>query len=255
MMSDLKYKMDYTDFMEEIIKSGYAEKVNSQVSDEYDEQVWYLPHHGIYHPKKPGKIRVVFDCSAEYKGHSLNYHLLSGSDLTNSLLGVLCRFHQESVVITCDTEKMFYQVYVSEEHRNLLRFLWWDNGDLQKEPTEYRMTVHLFGATSSSGCANIALKAFADDAELECGSRAADFVRKNFYVDDGLISLSTPSEAVNLVSNTQALCKKSGFHLHKFMSNNKEVLRSISPSDLTKGIQELDLTCDSLPEERTLGVQ
>ena len=39
------------------------------------------------------------------------------------------------------------------------------------------------------------------------------------------------------------------------MSNNKEVLRSISPSDLAKGIQELDLTCDNLPVERTLGVQ
>ena len=66
---------------------------------------------------------------------------------------------------------------MKEEHRNLLRFLWWDNGDLQKEPTEYRMMVHLFGATSSPGCANIALKASADDAGLECGSRTADFVR------------------------------------------------------------------------------
>ena len=211
MMSDPKYKMDYTDFMEDIIKNGYAEKVDSQVSNEYDKQVWYLPHHGIYHPKKPGKIRVVFDCSAEYKGHSLNHYLLSGPDLTNSLLGVLCRFRQESVAITCDIEKMFYQVYVNEEHRNLLRFLWWDNGDLLKEPTEYRMTVHLFGATSSPGCANVALKASADDGELECGSRAADFVRKNFYVDDGLISLPTPGEAVSLVSNTQALCKKGWF--------------------------------------------
>ena len=41
-------------------------------------------------------------------------------------------------------------------------------------------------------------------------------------MDDGLISLSTPSEAVNLVLNTQALCKKDGFHVYKFMSNNKK---------------------------------
>ena len=29
---------------------------------------------------------------------------------------------------------------------------------------------------------------------------------------------------------------------HKFMSNNKEVLRSIASRDLATGIQELDLT-------------
>ena len=150
---------------------------------------------------------------------------------------------------------MFFQVYVNEEHRNLFCFRWWDNGDLQKEPTEYRMRMHLFGATSLPGCANIALKASIDDIESECGSYAAHFVRNHFYVDDGLISLSMPSEAVNLVSNTQALCKKGGFHLHMFMSNNKEVLRFISPRDLAKGIQELDLTCNSLPVETTLGVQ
>ena len=48
----------------------------------------YIPHHGIYHPKK-NKIRVVFDCSARFKGTSLNDHLLSGPDLTNNLMGVL----------------------------------------------------------------------------------------------------------------------------------------------------------------------
>lgn len=64
-----------------------------------------------------------------------------------------------------------------------------------------------------------------------------------------------PGEAINLIAETQALCKKSGFHLHKFMSNNKKVLRSVAPADLAKGIQELDLTYDSLHIERTLGVQ
>ena len=59
------------------------------------ETLWYIPHHGVYHPKKPDKLRVVFDCSAEFQGHSLNRHLLQGPDLTNSLVGVLCRFREE----------------------------------------------------------------------------------------------------------------------------------------------------------------
>ena len=53
----------------------------------------------MYHPKKPGKIRVVFDCSAEFKEVSLNKNLMKGPDLTNQIVGVLTRFYEEPVVI------------------------------------------------------------------------------------------------------------------------------------------------------------
>ena len=46
-------------------------------------KTWFIPHHGVYHPHKPGKILVVFDCSARYKGRSLDDKLLRGPDLTN----------------------------------------------------------------------------------------------------------------------------------------------------------------------------
>ena len=49
-----------------------------------------------------------------------------------------------------------------------------------------RMTVHLFGAVSSQGCANFTQKHSADDGEVEFGLDAADTVRNSFYVDDGL---------------------------------------------------------------------
>ena len=52
--------------MKDIIKRGYVNKV-SENSDTalIDENCWYIPHHGVYHPKKPDKIRVVVDCSAD----------------------------------------------------------------------------------------------------------------------------------------------------------------------------------------------
>ena len=62
---------------------------------------------------------------------------------------------------------MFYQVYVKEEHRNFLCFLWWEDGNTSKDPAEYRMMVHLFGANSAPGCANFALKHTAEDHESE----------------------------------------------------------------------------------------
>ena len=87
---DPKYKEDYVTFMQKMIVEGHAEKAPEQ-----RETAWYIPHHGVYHPKKPEKLRVVFDCSADFQGHSLSRHLLQGADLTNSLAGVLCRFRQE----------------------------------------------------------------------------------------------------------------------------------------------------------------
>lgn len=60
-----------------------------KVSKGKSGNVWYIHHQGIYHPTKPNKIRVVFDCSAKYDGTALNDHLLAGQDLTNGLTGVL----------------------------------------------------------------------------------------------------------------------------------------------------------------------
>ena len=127
-----QYKEDYTTFMNDMLKNGYAETAPKE-----SKTRWYLPHHGVYHPKKPGKIRVVFDCSAKYEDHSLNQHLLQGPDLTNSLIGVLCRFRQEPVAFACDIEGMFHQVRVNEEDRDYLRFLWWENGETWMKPKKY----------------------------------------------------------------------------------------------------------------------
>ena len=56
---------------------------------------------------------------------------------------------------------MFLQFRICPDQRDLLRFLWWENNDISKEPTEYRICVHLFGAASSLGCANFGLKQIA----------------------------------------------------------------------------------------------
>ena len=53
-----QYFDHYKAFMEETISKGDAEP--APVSSEGDI-VWYIPHHGVYHPRKPDKLRVVFD--------------------------------------------------------------------------------------------------------------------------------------------------------------------------------------------------
>ena len=82
---------------------------------------------------------MVYDCSARFKGTSLNDQLLQGPDLTNTLVGVLTRFRQEQVALIVDVEAMFYQVRVSPTDYDVLRFLWWPEGNLDQELEEYRM--------------------------------------------------------------------------------------------------------------------
>ncbi len=90
---DPQYHAAYKTAMTKVLQDGYAEKVPN---DELvaDGKKWYIPHHGIIHPQK-GKLRIVYDCAAEYHGTSLNSQLMQGPDLTNSLIGVLLRFRQE----------------------------------------------------------------------------------------------------------------------------------------------------------------
>lgn len=90
-----------------------------------------------------------FDCGESFQGTSLNTQLLQGPNLTSSQVGVLGRFRKEPVVIMADVESIFHQVRVPAEDADLLRLFWWLDGDLNQDLVEFRMTVHLFGATSS----------------------------------------------------------------------------------------------------------
>ena len=104
---------------------------------------------------------------------------MQGPDLTNKLVGVLCRFRKEPVSIMCDVEKMFYQFRVSNNHQDYLRFVWWDRENFSGEPVEYRMKVH-------SGCSNFGFKRMAEDSIEEFGQEVVNFICRDFYVDDGL---------------------------------------------------------------------
>ena len=254
MLKDDNYRKDYTAFMEANIAKGYAEKVPKESRSSENEKVWYIPHHGIYHSKKPGKIRVVFDCSSRYQGTSINDKLLPGPNLTNTLVGVLTRFRKDPIGFMADIEAMFYQVRVPISQRNYLRFLWWPNGNLNSCIEEYRMTVHLFGAVSSPACSNFALRKTARDNEQEFGPLVARTIKRNFYVDDCLKSANDTRSAIKLINNLRSSCAKGGFHLAKFTSNSRVVLQSIPDYERSKELKNLDLEHGKLPIERALGV-
>ena len=121
---------------------------------------------------------------------------------------------------------MFYQAWVSEEHRSLLGFLWWKDGDLNNPPIAHEIGRHVFGGVSSPIFSNYALKKTADDNKLKYGLEAAHTLNKNFQVDYMLKSVASVSEAITLVKNVRGMCRAGGFSLTRFVSNSKEVLMS-----------------------------
>ena len=60
---------------------------------------------------------------------------------------------------------------------------------------EYRMRAHVFGNSS-----NLRTQKTVELAD----SDAKDFVNRNFYVDDGIISLPSEFEAISLMKRTQS---------------------------------------------------
>ena len=106
---------------------------------------WYIPHHLVTNPNKPGKVRVVYDAAASFNGTSLNGQLLQGPCLTNDLTGVLIRFREEEVAFSADIESMFYKTNVTPSDTDALRFLWWPSS-IDNTPEDYKMLVHIFVA-------------------------------------------------------------------------------------------------------------
>lgn len=77
----------YRDVMNEYIIKGNAYRLTLA-----SFITWYLPHHPVINPHKPGKLRIVFDAAAEFECTSPSENLVQVPDMTNSLIGVLLCF-------------------------------------------------------------------------------------------------------------------------------------------------------------------
>jgi len=223
-MNNDEHRIHYTEFVEKLLAKGYAYKVpRNQL---YSSQVWYLPHHGVYHPQEK-KLRVVFDCSARYNRVYSNDMLLQGPDLAKSLVGTLLRFREGHVAFTADIEAMYHQIKVPPNQHDYLGFLWWPNGNMSQPAEEYNMSVHIFGAVSSPSIANYALKLTADRTDEAGKLLAGKTIRNNFYIDDCLKSCNDVNTAIQFIEDLSDILAEQGFNLTKFVSNHTDFLASV----------------------------
>ena len=66
-------------------------------------------------------------------------------------------------------------------------------------------------------------------------------------MDDFLDSFSSQTEAINICKEIYEILKNGGFHLTKFLSNDREILKSLPQDDLSANCQSFNLDLDKIP--------
>ena len=216
--------------MEEYFQMGHAEVVPPIDMEKPHQHVFYLPMHIVRKESSTTtKVRAVFDASAKTStGVSLNETLMVGPTVHSPLVDVLLRFRLYRVALTTDVSRMYRGVELSQDDRDLHRFVWRKN---TSEPLQdFRMTRVTFGVSASSFAANMTVRQNALDFAMDY-PLAFNAVKDNFYVDDGLTGADSVDEAIKLYEQLSDLFGKADFLLRKWNSSESQVLNHV-PTDL-----------------------
>lgn len=115
----------YIDFMQQYVTLGHMSAIKSSETEQ-KMRMCYLPHHGVLRESSiTTKLRVVFNGSwTLLAGESLNKHLLTGQNLLSLLTDILLHWRMHRFVMASDIEKMYRQILVHPDDRDLQRILW-----------------------------------------------------------------------------------------------------------------------------------
>ncbi|XP_058827443.1 uncharacterized protein LOC131687376 [Topomyia yanbarensis] len=190
-------------------RKGYAHKANLEelTSVEFG-RVWYLPLGFVTNPRKPEKLRLIWDAAAKVGDVSFNSKLLKGPDLLTYLPRVLYQFRQYPVAVCGDIMQMFHQIKIRAPDCQSQRFLFRERPS--DHPQVYVMDVVTFGST--------------------CSPASAQFV-KNLNADEFATDFESVNEAIAVVNDVKLVHSKGGFTLRHFLSNETEVLQKIGETD------------------------
>ena len=112
---------------------GICEEVSNEELNNWKEKggkSYYISHQVALNPaSKTTPVRVVFNSSQIFRGHSLNDSWELGPDVMNNLHGMLLRFRKDKVAAQGDIHKMYYMVRVTEEESMMQLFIWKFSGE------------------------------------------------------------------------------------------------------------------------------
>ena len=161
-----------------------------------------------------------------------------GPTLQPTLASILIRFRRYPVALSADISKMYREVELAPEDRDLHRFVW--RPDPSQPLQDYRMTRVTFGISSSPYLAIRTLHQTATDHGGGLPS-AKNHIEQSFYVDDFLAGADSEEEALQLFTDLRSILNHGGFNLCKWRSSSSTVLDNI-PEDLLEKLPVKDLT-------------
>lgn len=246
---NLKHKNAFEAYKTQIfsmITDGYAEKVPIEELHRTDGFLYFLPHFPVYHPEKPGKVRVVNDCKAEFDGVSINNMCLSGPDLLNKLINVLLRFRLHEHAWAADVSAMYFQVRIPKDQRDLLRFFWVDE---HENVIEYRMVGHVMGGIWSSASSTFAIRQAAKNNASH--PKIINVIENSLYVDDALHSEEKKVDAELTAYGCYNDLKINHFNFCKFVSTHPDILRRVPETLYGEAIKVIE----GDPESKALGLR
>ncbi|XP_025267780.1 uncharacterized protein LOC112639101 [Camponotus floridanus] len=193
----------YADFMRQYEDLHHMSRVTPDATSR--RPVHYLPHHGVLRKSSvTTKLRVVFNGSTPTaSGKTLNDHLMVGPNLLPPLADVLLRWRQHRFVLATDVEKMFRQILVHPDDKDLQRILWRDSP--QGSPAEYQLSTVTYGLACVPFLAMRALRQLTEDEGKQYPLGAAALLR-DVYMDDILTGASTITEIQEMCSQLSSIC-------------------------------------------------
>ncbi|XP_065093209.1 uncharacterized protein LOC135713919 [Ochlerotatus camptorhynchus] len=246
--STLKQKIQQQ--VRDYVIKGYAHVASDAELERADpRRVWYLPLGAVTNPKKPEKVRIIWDAAAKVDGLSLNSHLLKGPDQLTFLPAVLFRFRQFHIAVSADIAEMFHQILMIARDKQSLRFLF--RFDPTLPPIVYVMDVATFGATCSPASAQFVKNLNAKEHSQQY-PRAAQRIVDNHYVDDYLDSFGDVEEAKQIAAEVRLVHRNGGFVLRNWNANSDAVLEFLGEPGIDRN-KNINLV-DKEHTERVLGM-
>ena len=221
----------YDDIFSEYSDNGVIERGQlDEIAEEIGE-VHYLPHRPVIrNDKQTTKIRAVFDASCKVNGPSLNECLYSGPNLIAKIFDILLRFRLNKIGVLADIKQAFLNLRIAAQHRDYLRFLWYDLQAEDEQEVIFRLLRVVFGITSSPFLLNETVRhplTYYLGKEQEIVKRIMD----DLYVDDLVSGCNKLEEGKALYDRSKTILCEAGFDLRKWVTNDKELAEYIAPRE------------------------
>ena len=86
-----------------MVDRDVARKMTREELETHQGPIFYFAHHKVLRPDSNSTpVRILYNSSAKYMGHTLNKYWAKGTDLLNSLLGIPIRLREKEVTFMGD---------------------------------------------------------------------------------------------------------------------------------------------------------